>query len=94
MTTHQELVEALTTIISRESAEGCPMAHPQLIEPAIRRWMSYARRNKKAKHPDWEHRVHDLEKGLRTLFPDHHYDAACLRHLTESFAETLENLLR
>lgn len=47
MTTHQELVEALTTIISRESAEGCPMAHPQLIEPAIRRWMSYARRNKR-----------------------------------------------
>ncbi|PQO28174.1 hypothetical protein [Blastopirellula marina] len=93
MTTHQEIVDALTAIIEREESNGCPMAHPMLVEPAIRRWKSYARRSKNAKHVDWEHRVHDLEKGLLALFPGHNYDAACVRHLAESFAERLRECL-
>lgn len=65
------------------------MADDSLIEPALRRWNSYERRNSRNKNQSFEHRVLDLKKGLLALFPDHDYDEECLNHLAESFALTL-----
>jgi hypothetical protein len=85
----REAIPILESIISRERKDGCPMAHESLIEPAVRRWRSYERRNRRNKIKQLEHRAHDLEQGLRALFPDHSYDPGCLRHLARSFAEVL-----
>jgi hypothetical protein len=84
-----DAVPILAAIIERERAGGCPMASPGLIEPALRRWKSYERRNKRNKDKSLEHRVLDLTKGLLALYPDHRYDKSCLSHLAESFAEAL-----
>jgi hypothetical protein len=79
----------LESIIARERKDGCAMAVESLIEPALRRWRSYERRNNRNKNKSFEHRVLDLKKGLLALFPDHTYDEACLSHLARSFAEAL-----
>lgn len=79
----------LEAIIESERKGGCPMASVILIEPAVRRWKSYDRRNKRNKDKSLEHRVLDLTKGLRALFPEHRYDKSCLTHLAESFAAVL-----
>ena len=65
------------------------MASECLIEPALRRWKSYERRNKRNKDKTPEHRVLDLTKGLIALFPDYGYDESCLAHLAQSFAAVL-----
>jgi len=65
------------------------MADESLIEPALRRWRSYERRNKRNKDKSLKHRAHDLEKCLIALYPNHGYDPGCIRHLAESFAEVL-----
>ncbi|MBW3596370.1 MAG: hypothetical protein KY475_03735 [Planctomycetes bacterium] len=80
---------AMTKLIRLEKTDGCSMADESLIAPAIRRWRSYARRNKKNKNQTLEHRAHDLNKALVELFPEHNYDPGCLRHIAESFAEIL-----
>jgi len=85
----REAVPLLSSIIERERKHGCPMADEALIEPALRRWRTYERRNKRNKNKSLEHRVLDLKKGLLALFPDHSYDAGCLAHLAQSFAEVL-----
>ena len=82
-------IPILKSIIEREREGGCPMASVGLIEPALRRWKSYERRNKRIKTKTHEHRVRDLTKGLLALFPDHGYDESCLTHLAESFAIVL-----
>jgi hypothetical protein len=83
----REAIPILECIIARERKDGCPMAHESLIAPAVRRWKTYKRRNKRNKNKSLEHRAHDLEKGLLALFPDHSYDPGCLHHLAQSFAE-------
>lgn len=90
--TDPEIRSAILAVIDSEKADGCCMADDSLIAPAIRRWKSYRRRNKKNKNPTLEHRTHDLFKGLVELFPEHNYDPGCLRHLAESFAQILSEL--
>lgn len=65
------------------------MASESLIEPALRRWNSYERRNKSNKNKTIEHRVLDLKKGLLALFPKGNYDESCLEHLAKSFVMVL-----
>ncbi len=65
------------------------MADEGLIGPALRRWKSYERRNRRSKDQSLEHRALDLKKGFLALFPNHDYDEACLAHLAQSFAEAL-----
>ena len=84
-----DFVSALKSIVERERESGCPMACESLIEPALRRWKSYDRRNTRNKDKSLEHRVIDLTKGLIALFPDHGYDKSCLTHLAQSFAIVL-----
>ena len=86
-----DAIPVLKSIIEREREGGCPMASESLIEPALRRWRSYERRNKRNRDKTLEHRVLDLTKGLITLFPDHGYDKSCLIHLAESFAAVLSH---
>jgi hypothetical protein len=81
--------QALKSIIEREQKSGCPMASESLIEPALRRWNSYERRNKLNKNKTFEHKILDLKKGLLALFPDHGYDESCLTHLAQSFVLAL-----
>lgn len=85
----RDAIPLLRAIVVREQKNGCPMAGEYLIEPALRRWRSYERRNKRNKNKSLEHRVLDLKKGLMTLFPNHTYDEACLAHLAQSFVEAL-----
>jgi hypothetical protein len=85
----EDAVPLLKSIIERERKDGCPMAHENLIQPAVRRWKSYERRNKRSKDKSLAHRAHDLEKGLLRLFPDYSCDRSCIRHLAESFAVVL-----
>jgi hypothetical protein len=85
----RDKVPILEAIIARERQDGCPMADEGLIGPALRRWKSYERRNKRNKNPSLGHRILDLKKGFLALFPDHTYDEACLAHLAQSFAEVL-----
>jgi hypothetical protein len=86
----QDVVSALKSIIDRERADCCPMASEGLIEPALRRWRSYARRFKKHKDQSLEHRAHDLEKGLIASFgKECGYVPGCVRHLARSFAEVM-----
>lgn len=85
----RDAIPILAAIVERERAGGCPMASASLIEPALRRWRSYERRNKRNKDKSFDHRVLDLTKGLLALFPDHGYDKSCLTHLAESFAAAL-----
>jgi hypothetical protein len=85
----QEAIPILESIIERERKDGCPMADDSLIGPALRRWKSYERRNKRNKNKSLEHRVLDLKKGLLALFSEPTYDEACLTHLAQSFAEVL-----
>lgn len=87
--TPEHIVAQLLAVIDREHGNGCCMADPSLIEPAIRRWRGYDRRNKRNKNKTFEHRVLDLKKGLLTLFPDYDYDESCIGHIAESFAEIL-----
>ncbi|MCJ8332186.1 MAG: hypothetical protein HRT89_17355 [Lentisphaeria bacterium] len=87
-----DLEQKLSAIISYEVEQGCPMAHPTMIAPAIRRWQGYDRRNKRNKDKSLSHRIKDLEKGLIALYPEHNYDPACLRHLAESFAEVFDEI--
>lgn len=82
-------IEQLRAIVARERDEGCTMADESLIAPALRRWGSYDRRFRKHRTRTLEHRAHDLELGLRELFPDHRYDPGCLQHLARSFTEAL-----
>jgi len=84
-----DAIPILTRIIVWERDRGCPMADESVIEPALRRWQSYARRFKSSKRKTREHRAHDLEKGLLELHPDLNYDPGCIRHLALSFAEAL-----
>lgn len=84
-----DAVPILKSIIERERKDGCPMASESLIEPSLRRWKSYERRNKRNNNKTFEHRVLDLKKGLITLFPDYGYDESCLTHLAESFVTVL-----
>ena len=84
-----DLTPILEAIILRERANGCPMSAECLIEPALRRWKSYDRRNRNNKDKELGHRVLDLTKGLLVMFPDHGYDKSCLTHLVESFAAVL-----
>lgn len=79
----------LLAIITRERADGCPMADEMLIEPALRRWRSYERRFPRHRDRSLDHRAHDLAKGLIELFRDGGYDPGCIRHLARSFAEAL-----
>src|SRR5579859_6438435 len=83
------IVPILKSIIERERENGCPMASEDLIEPALRRWTSYERRNKRNKNKTVEQQVLDLKKGLIALFPDHGYDESCLTHLAQSFVLVL-----
>ena len=47
----------------------------EMASLAFRRWSSFARRHKKTKHPTFEDRVVDLEKGLRSHYePDIPYE--------------------
>jgi hypothetical protein len=85
----QDAIPVLESIIACERQDGCPMADEGLIGPALRRWKSYGRRNKRNRDQSLEHRVLDLKKGLLALFPGHTYDEACLAHLAQSFAEAL-----
>jgi hypothetical protein len=87
----EEVRLILKSIIERERKNGCPMASEDLIEPALRRWASYERRNKRNKSQTLEHRALDLKKGLLALFPDHGYDESCLTHLAQSFALVLSH---
>jgi hypothetical protein len=84
-----DAIPLLKAIIARERKDGCLMACESLIEPALRRWRSYERRFKRHKDKSRKHRAHDLEKGLRELYPDLRYDPGCIRHLAQSFAEVL-----
>lgn len=89
-----ELTTQLKRIIEVEHADGCCMADDRLIEPAIRRWRSYARRNKRNKNPSSDHLALDIKKGWlqrwETMFGHpHSYDELCLEHLAKSFAEAL-----
>ena len=84
-----DAIPILAAIVEREREGGCPMASASLIEPALRRWRSYERRNERNKDKSFGHRVLDLTKGLLALFPDHRYDKSCLTHLAESFAAVL-----
>ena len=83
----------LREVVERELGDGCCMAAHSLIEPAIRRWRGYERRNARNRNRTFQHRVVDLRKGLLVLFPDHEYDEACIAHLAQSFAEILEREL-
>jgi len=85
----EHIVTQLRAVIDREAADGCTMASHSLIQPAIRRWRGYERRNKRNKNKTFKHRVLDLKKGLLALYPDLYYDEACIAHLAESFAEIL-----
>lgn len=85
----EHVITQLQAVIDREHGDGCCMADSSLIEPAIRRWRGYDRRNKRNRSRTFEHRVLDLKKGLLALFPNHDYDPACIAHLAESFAEIL-----
>ena len=87
----ERITAQLRAVIDREHADGCCMADASLIEPAIRRWRGYMRRNKrnKKRNRTFEHRVLDLKKGLLALCPDHTYDESCIAHIAESFAEIL-----
>jgi len=80
---------AMNELLRRERADGCCMADESLIAPALRKWRSYARRNTKNKHQTLQHRAHDIYKAMVALFPEHNYDPACLRHISESFAGIL-----
>lgn len=85
-------IPASKAIIEAERRDGCVMAHEFFIEPAMRRWRSYARRLKRHKDQSLEHRAHDLEKGLVDWYVENHgygYDPSCIRHLAHSFAEVL-----
>jgi hypothetical protein len=84
-----DVVSMLTAIIDIERKNGCPMASEALIRPAVRRWSSYARRNRRNKNQTMEHRIIDLKKGLLILFPNYNYDESCLTHLAQSFAAVL-----
>ena len=86
----QDAIPLLESIIARERKDGCPMADSSLIEPALRRWKSYERRNKRNKNKSLEHRVLDLKMGFLALFPEPTYDEVCLTHLAQSFAEVLQ----
>jgi hypothetical protein len=85
----QDAKSLLQEVIDRERKDGCPMAHESLIEPVLRRWRSYARRNQRNKDKSLKHRARDLEKCLIALYPDHRFDPGCIRHLAESFADIL-----
>jgi hypothetical protein len=82
-------VQRLKSIIECEQKNGCPMASESLIDPALKRWNSYERRNKRNKSKTFEHRVLDLKKGLIALFPDYGFDESCVAHLAQSFALVL-----
>src|SRR5580658_5559075 len=62
-------IPILRSIVSREQENGCPMADESLIEPALKRWRTYERRNRRNKTKSLEHRTLDLKKGLLALFP-------------------------
>jgi hypothetical protein len=89
-----DAIPLLKGIIAREKKDGCTMAMEEFIEPALRRWRSYERRFKRHKDKSFEHRAHDLEKGLLECYPalgygEFTYDPGCIRHLAQSFAEIL-----
>ena len=86
------MIASLHAIIAEERADGCPMADPMLIEPALRRWRSYDQRFKRHKAKSLEHRAADLAKGLMQWHIEHHgygYVPPCIRHLAQSFAKVL-----
>jgi hypothetical protein len=87
----EKKISALKAIIAEERGQGCPMADELLIEPALRRWRSYARRLKRHKDKSVEHRAQDLEKGLLDWCENHGYgyDPGCIHHLAQSFAKVL-----
>ena len=88
----ESVIAGLNAVIAVERADGCPMADPMLIAPALRRWRSYDRRFKRHRAKSLAHRAGDLEKGLLRWYIEQHdygYDRACLRHLAQSFAKIL-----
>src|SRR5688500_4909035 len=84
-----DVEQALKEIIAKERSDGCLMANERLIAPALRRWRSYERRNRRNKNKSLEHRALDLKKAFLALFPNLNYDEAYLAHLAESFAQVL-----
>lgn len=90
----EKTVAAMKAIIAEERRQGCPMAHEDLIAPAMRRWRTYDRRLKRCKDKSVTHRAQDLKKGLIEWNIENHgygYDPSCLQHLAESFAEFLSS---
>lgn len=90
----EDAMPLFKAIIAKEKEEGCTMALEEFIKPALRRWTSYERRFKRHKDKSFEHRAQDLEKGLLEWYPALgygalSYDAGCIRHLAQSFAEIL-----
>lgn len=67
----KELEVALAAAIDAESAVGIPWGAGREMAPiAVRRWSTFARRNK-AKRPTDQQRVLDLAKGLQAHYePD------------------------
>lgn len=65
----RDAVAMLKAIIERERENGCPMASENLIEPALRRWKSYERRNRRSKDKSLDHRASISRRGFLLCFP-------------------------
>ena len=70
--TSEQLHHTLMVVVEEASIAGSPVAgrhasdREQIVETALRRWSTFARRNRKAAVGDpFERRVEDLAKGLR-----------------------------
>jgi hypothetical protein len=73
--TRENVESELAAAIDADTASGSPYWGPgsEMASIAFRRWSTFARRHK-TKQPTFDHRVHDLAKGLRLHYqPDIQY---------------------